>query len=86
VTDNISFWQESSDIRNKVSSFDIMDSTGEWINIWNSSFSNSTDETLIFSEIIFPLNNQTLQFCHSYDLQAHPLLEKVTIKQNQCLK
>jgi hypothetical protein len=56
-----------------------MYSTGEWINIWNSSFSNGT-ETLIFSEIIFPLNNQTLQFCHSYDLQAHPLLKKVTIK------
>ncbi len=80
VTDNISFWQESSDIRNKVSSFDIMYSTGEWINIWNSSFSNGTDETLIFSEVIFPLNNHTLQFCHSYNLQAHPLLNKVTFK------
>jgi hypothetical protein len=80
VTDNISFWQESSDIGNKISSFDIMYSSGEWINIWNSSFYNGTDETLIFSEIIFPLNNETLQFCHSYNLQAHPLLNKVTFK------
>jgi hypothetical protein len=80
ITDNISFWQEGSDIRNKVSSFDIMYSAGEWINIWNSSFPNGTDETLIFSEIIFPLNNQTLQFCHSYSLQGHHLLKKVTFK------
>jgi hypothetical protein len=80
VTDNISFWQESSNIRNKVSSFDIMNSAGEWINIWNSSLSNGTDETLIFSETIFPLNNVTLQFCHSYNLQGHPLLKKVTLK------
>jgi hypothetical protein len=56
-----------------------MYSAEEWINIWNSSFTNGTDETLIFSEIIFPLNNLTLQFCHSYSLQAHPLLKKVTL-------
>jgi hypothetical protein len=80
VTGNISFWHESSDIRNKVSSFDIMNSAGEWINIWNSSFTNGTHKTLMFSEIIFPLNNLTLQFCHSYNLQAHPLLNKVTFK------
>jgi hypothetical protein len=84
LTDNISFWQESSDIRNKVSSFDIMYSTGEWINIWNSSFPNGTDETLIFSQIIFPLNNQTLQFCHSYNLD--PFIKKVTFKHMANLK
>jgi hypothetical protein len=53
---------------------------GEWKNIWNRSFTNGTDERLIFSEIIFPLNNQTLQFCHTYNLQEHHLLNKVTFK------
>jgi hypothetical protein len=77
ITDDLGFWQNGSNVRNKITSFAVMNSAGEWSTIWNSSFPTILDD-YIFSRNIFPLNNQTLQFCHSLSLQSYPGVTKVT--------
>jgi hypothetical protein len=73
---NISMWRESAEMRKQVSTFLIMDFDGKWKIIWNSSVS-STEDKGIFKSVIFPLNNQTLQFCKTLDLKSYPGLTKV---------
>jgi hypothetical protein len=57
VTKDTNFWQDGLDLQKKITSIEIMNAKGDWMTIWD--LANSTD---IFSKIIFPLNNQTLQF------------------------
>jgi hypothetical protein len=78
VNKTISMWREAADIRNQISIFLIMNSTGKWSSVWNSSIPINQDES-IFKSFIFPLNNQTLQFCHTFDLQSYPGLTKVIV-------
>jgi hypothetical protein len=73
---NISIWRESADIRKQLSSLLIMDLDGKWSKIWNSSILKTQDESVLKS-FAFPLNNQTLQFCQTFDLQSYPGLTKV---------
>jgi hypothetical protein len=75
---NTSIWRESADMRNQLSNFLIMDSDGKWNTVWNSSISKTQDKR-IFKSSVFPLNNQTLQFCQTFDLQTYPGLTKVII-------
>jgi hypothetical protein len=75
---NISMWRESANIKNKVSTFLIMDFDRKWKTVWNSSLPSDQDES-IFRSVIVPLNNQTLQFCMTLDLQSYPSLTKVRI-------
>jgi hypothetical protein len=75
---NISMWKESADMRKQVSLFLIMDFDGKWNTIWDSSISNTQDES-IFKRVVFPLNNQTLQFCQTFNLQSYPGLTKVRV-------
>jgi hypothetical protein len=78
VIGNISMWRESADIRKKLSNFLILDVDGKWSTIWNSSILKTQDESLLKS-FVFPLNNQTLQFCQTLDLQSYPGLTKVMV-------
>jgi hypothetical protein len=73
---NISMWRESADIRKQLSTFLFMDFDGKWNTVWNSSFPRTSDIS-IFKSVIFPLNNQTLQFCKTLDLLSYPSLTKV---------
>jgi hypothetical protein len=76
VMGNISMWREAADIRTHLSNFLIMDSDGKWSTVWNSSIMKTQDES-IFQSFVFPFNNQTLQFCQTFDLQSYPGLTKV---------
>jgi hypothetical protein len=78
VIGNISMWRESADIKKQLSNFLVMDIDGKWSTIWNSSILTTQDESLLKS-FVFPLNNQTLQFCQTLDLQSYPGLKKVII-------
>jgi hypothetical protein len=78
VNRKISKWREAADIRNQISNFLIMNSTGKWISVWNSSIP-ITQDLSIFKSFIFPLNNQTLQFCKTFVLQYYPGLTKVRV-------
>ncbi len=73
---NISMWRESADMRKQLSDFLIMDIDGKWKTVWNSSYPK-TQEGNIFKSVIFPFNNQTLQFCKTLDLQSYLSLTKV---------
>jgi hypothetical protein len=75
---NISMWRESADIRKQLSIFSIMDLNGKWNTIWNSSILKTQDKSLLKS-FIFPLNNQTLEFCQTFDLKSYPGLKKVIV-------
>ena len=72
----IEVWKNETDVQKKISKFEIMNSAGNWITLWKRSFSQMTDMN-IFTSIIFPLTNQTLQFCQILDLQLFPDLNKV---------
>jgi hypothetical protein len=78
VNKTISEWREAADIRKQLSNFSIMDLDGKWSTVWNSS-SLKTQEESIFKSFVFPLNNQTLQFCRTFDLQSYPGLTKVIV-------
>ncbi len=78
VTGNISMWRDSADIRKQFSDFSIMNLDGKWSTVWNSSILKTEDES-IFKNFVFPLNNQTLQFCQTFDLQSYPGLTKVIV-------
>jgi hypothetical protein len=78
VIGNISMWRESADIRKQLSNFLIMDLDGKWSTVWNSSIPKAQDES-IFKSFVFPLNNHTLQFCQTFDLQSYPGLTKVIV-------
>ncbi len=78
VNKTISEWREAADIRKQLSNFLIMDLDGKWSTVWNSSILK-TQEGSIFKSFVFPLNNQTLQFCQTFDLQSYPGLTKVII-------
>jgi hypothetical protein len=78
VIGNISMWRESADIRKQLSSFSIMDLDGKWSTIWNNSILKTEDGSLLKS-FVFPLNNQTLQFCQTLDLKSYPGLSKVIV-------
>jgi hypothetical protein len=69
-------WKDGFDIRKKITDFTIMATSGKWITVWNSSFLSIMEKD-IFQTIIFPLNNQTLQFCQSLDLSTYSDLAKV---------
>jgi hypothetical protein len=75
---NISMWRESADIRKQLSSFLIMDLDGKWSMVWNSSFLKTQDKS-IFKSFVFPLNNQTLQFCQTFNLSSYHGLTKVIL-------
>jgi hypothetical protein len=75
---NISMWRESADIRKQLSEVLIMDFDGKWSTVWNSSILKNLDES-IFKSFVFPLNNQTLQFCQTFNLQSYPGLKKVMV-------
>jgi hypothetical protein len=75
---NISMWRESADIKKQLSNFLIMDLNGKWNTIWNSSILKTQDESLLKS-FVFPLNNQTLEFCQTFDLKSYPGLKKVIV-------
>jgi hypothetical protein len=81
---NISMWRDSADIRKQLSSFLIMDLDGKWSTVWDSSILKTQDES-IFKSFVFPLNNQTLQFCQTFDLQPYPGLTKVVITAHNSL-
>jgi hypothetical protein len=78
LTDNLSFWEDNSDIRKKISSFAVIDSVGKKSTVWNSSYPKILDGKM-FSPFIFPLSDKFLQFCHIHDLQAYPDLAKVIV-------
>ena len=75
------FWEVGSNIRSKILYIEAMNSDGIWSSIWNISLPAADDEN-IFKTIVFPSNNNTLQFCHSYDLQTFSDLRKVTFTPN----
>ena len=54
-----------------------MNSVGEWNSIWDSSMP-TIQASELFSRIIFPLDNQTVQFCDMIDLQQYQDLIKVS--------
>jgi hypothetical protein len=74
---NISMWREAADIRNQLSHFLIIDLDGKRSTVWNSSILKTQES--IFKSFVFPLNNQTLQFCQTVDLQSYPGLKKVIV-------
>jgi hypothetical protein len=77
VTEDIIFWQDGLDLQKKITRIAIMNSNGEWKTIWDTVNSTLFPEN-IFSKVIFPLNNQTLQFCDIIDMQQYQDLSKVT--------
>jgi hypothetical protein len=83
VNKKISVWREAADIRKQLSNVIIMNSDGKWSTVWNSSISKTQGEH-IFKSFIFPLNNQTLQFCQTFDLQSYPGLTKVRVNDIIC--
>ncbi len=83
VNKKISMWGEAADIRKQLSNVLIMNSDGKWSTVWNSSISKTRGEH-IFKGFIFPLNNQTLQFCQTFDLQSYPGLTKVRVNDIIC--
>jgi hypothetical protein len=80
---NISMWRDSADIRKQLSDFSIMDLEGKWSSVWNSSILKTQDRS-IFKSFVFPLNNQTLQFCQTFDLWSYPGLTKVIVMAHTC--
>ncbi len=78
VIGNISMWRELADIRKHVTTFLTMDVDGKWKTVWNSSLPSTQDGSILKS-VIFPLNNQTLQFCKTLDFQSYPRLTKVRV-------
>ena len=76
VSEDVSFWQDGLDIREKIATFSVMNSAGDWILIWEASMP-SIQDAIIFHKIIFPLDNQTVQFCEIHDLQQYTDLTKV---------
>jgi hypothetical protein len=84
VKGNISIWKEAADIRTHLYNFLIMDLNGKWSTAWNSSITKTKDEG-IFKSFVFPLNNQTLQFCQTFDLQSYPGLTKVIVTAHSSL-
>jgi hypothetical protein len=84
VMGNISMWKESAEIRKQLSNFSIMDFEGKWSTVWNSSILKAQDKC-IFRSFVFPLNNQTLQFCQTFDLQSYPSLKKVIVTAHSSL-
>ena len=76
VSENLSFWQDGVDIRKKVFNLSVMNSVGEWSLVWDVSKPESKDAD-IFYTTIFPLDNETLQFCEILDLQQFQDLTKV---------
>ena len=77
VTEDLSFWQDGVNIRKKIYNLSIMNSVGEWNSIWDSSMP-TIQASELFSRIIFPLDNQTVQFCDMIDLQQYQDLIKVS--------
>jgi hypothetical protein len=78
INKTISVWGEAADIRKQLSNVLIMDLDGIWSTVWNSSILKTQDES-IFKSFVFPFNNQTLQFCRTFDLQSYPGLTKVRV-------
>jgi Amiloride-sensitive sodium channel len=75
VAEDLIFWQDGLDIQKKIISLELMNSNGEWKTIWDMQFTKFPTD--IFSTVIFPLNNQTLQFCDILDMQQYQDLAKV---------
>jgi hypothetical protein len=75
---NVSMWRDSADIRKQLLNLLIMNLDGKWSTVWNSSILKTQDES-IYKSFVFPLNNRTLQFCHTFDLQSYPGLTKVRV-------
>jgi Amiloride-sensitive sodium channel len=73
VTEDTLFWQDGLNLHKKITYMAIMNYNGEWKTIWDRVQS----ETDSFSTIIFPLNNQTIQFCDIFDMQKYQNLAKV---------
>ena len=53
-----------------------MNSAGDWSSIWNATLPTVQDAKA-FSRIIYPLGNQTVQFCDMFDLQQYLDVPKV---------
>ena len=75
--ENMSFWQDGVNIRKKIYNISVMNSAGDWNSIWDYSMP-TVQATELFRRIIFPLNNQTVQFCDMLDLQQYQDLTKVS--------
>jgi hypothetical protein len=76
VTDDIIFWQDGLDLQKKITYMAIMSYNGEWKTIWDMVQSEVFPADT-FSTVIFPLNNQTIQFCDIFDMQKYQNLAKV---------
>ena len=76
LSKNISYWQDGVDIRKKISRLSVMNSAGDWSSIWNATLPTVQDAKA-FSRIIYPLGNQTVQFCDMFDLQQYLDVPKV---------
>jgi hypothetical protein len=76
VTTDTIFWEDGFNLQKKITSIKIMNSKGDWMTIW-AIMQPTLISPMIFSKIIFPLNNQTLQFCDIFDLEQYQDSAKV---------